>query len=141
MKDIVVDASVAAKWFLEEVHSEAARKVLDENYMLHIPDFFFIEMDNILWKRTSRKDIKLEDAQDIRKAIRKFPLNVHVSTPILDAAFELAIKCGLSVYDCLYVSLAVLLNARVVTADRKLHDVINKSPLQKHVLWVVDIGK
>lgn len=33
----VVDASVAIKWFVEEVHAEAARRLLADVYVLYAP--------------------------------------------------------------------------------------------------------
>ena len=46
----VVDASVAAKWFIEEVHAEAALALLRESNRLHAPDFLLVEMDGLLCK-------------------------------------------------------------------------------------------
>src|SRR5438046_9849081 len=36
-----VDASVALKWFVEEIHAEAARCLLDDQYALYAPDLFW----------------------------------------------------------------------------------------------------
>jgi predicted nucleic acid-binding protein len=44
----VVDASVALKWFLPEVHSDAAARLLREGYRLHAPDLIRAEFGNVL---------------------------------------------------------------------------------------------
>ncbi len=54
MSVLVVDASVAAKWFFEEQYADAAQEILDVNYQLHVPDFFRLEMDSIIAKRLRR---------------------------------------------------------------------------------------
>ena len=38
MSRVVVDASVAVKWFLPEIHSEAALRYLDGDYERVAPD-------------------------------------------------------------------------------------------------------
>jgi len=50
----VVDASVGIKWFVPEIHSDAARRLLTEDSILLVPDLFFPEIGNILWKRVRR---------------------------------------------------------------------------------------
>ncbi|MDQ2800574.1 MAG: type II toxin-antitoxin system VapC family toxin, partial [Armatimonadota bacterium] len=66
----MVDASVAVKWFLPEVHDEAARRLLKNdhfvaNQRLQIPDFFFAEVSNILWKKIRRQELSLEQGQTL----------------------------------------------------------------------------
>ncbi|MCX6646640.1 MAG: type II toxin-antitoxin system VapC family toxin [bacterium] len=139
MINLVVDASVAAKWFLEEEYSESARKFMSDDYSLHVPDYFFIEIDNVLWKKIGGKVIKQADARNIRSVIRKIPFHNHPTSLLLDAAFELATKTGLSVYDCIYLSLAIQLETRLVTADKKLCELLKKSPVRNNILWVEDV--
>jgi predicted nucleic acid-binding protein len=40
----VIDASVEIKWFIPEVHSAAAQRLLSGNHELLIPDLFFPEV-------------------------------------------------------------------------------------------------
>ena len=63
----VVDASVAAKWFLPELHKDKAeellRDFLDEKLDLIAPDLIISEVGNILWKRsTLRGEISVTQA-------------------------------------------------------------------------------
>ena len=48
----VVDASVAIKWFVPEIHSDAALRLRGEAYELIAPDLLILEIGNILWKRS-----------------------------------------------------------------------------------------
>ena len=61
MSTYVVDASVAAKWFIEEEHTAAARSVLDQRNDLHVPDIFLVETDSIVCKWVRRGIITAVD--------------------------------------------------------------------------------
>jgi len=54
------------------------------------------------------------------------------------AALELAIVLDRTVYDCLYLALAVAQDVAVVTADRKFYAEVIESSLADHVQWVED---
>ncbi|MBI5117127.1 type II toxin-antitoxin system VapC family toxin [Candidatus Poribacteria bacterium] len=66
--------------------------------------------------------------------------NDHSFVLFLDSAFAIAVRTRQSIYDCLYVALAALLKGKMVTADRKLYDDLQKSPFKKQVVSVADIG-
>ncbi|MFH1515233.1 MAG: type II toxin-antitoxin system VapC family toxin, partial [bacterium] len=68
MSTLIVDASVAAKWFFEEVHTEKALNILDEKYTLYAPDYFMLEITNLLCKRIRRKEITKKESDSIRNA-------------------------------------------------------------------------
>jgi predicted nucleic acid-binding protein len=135
----IVDASVTAKWFIEEEYGEAALSVLDEKNQLHAPDFLLLEMDSIICKWTRRDVVSPVEGTEIRDAFRQYPVQHHPFISFLDSAFAIANQTGQSVYDCLYVALAALLKGRMVTADRRLYDVLKNGPFKKHIVWIGDI--
>lgn len=135
----VVDASVAAKWFFDEEHHEFARRVLSQGNELHVPDFFLLEMDSILSKRIRLGEIEESDGRTIRSAVRRLPLRRHPFVPLMDFGYELAINSRASIYDCLYVALATVLDGEVVTADRRLVRRLSGSPFSDRVRWVEDV--
>jgi len=141
MSTLVVDASVAAKLFVEEDLSEAALSVLDVSNQLHAPDFLFLEMDNVICKWVRRGVITESEGGDIRAAFRRIPIKVHPFVSLRDSAYYIANQTRRSVYDCLYVALAVFLNGWMVTADRRLYKGLVSGPFGEHVMWVEDIGE
>jgi predicted nucleic acid-binding protein len=100
----------------------------------------FPEVGNILWKKVRRGDLTEEQARGIGHLVVVAPLAVHPSAPLLEAALEIALRTGRTVYDSLYVALAVQLNTRMVTADEKLYNALKDGPLGTRILWVEDVG-
>lgn len=138
MSRLVVDASVAIKWYVPEVHSAVAARLLEGADELLAPDLIFPEFGNILWKKRRLGEIREAEAREILKALRTVPLQVYPSEPLLDAAFEIAIGLNRSVYDSLYVALAESQDCRFVTADRKLHNALQSTPLAKSIAWIAE---
>ncbi len=139
MTRLTVDASVGVKWALEEVHSEAARRLLDGGYSLIIPDLFFPETGNILWKKARQGELAADEVPPALEAILSVNLAVHASQPLISLAVEIALESGRTVYDSLYVALASSEDAPLVTADEKLFNALSQGPLAPHVVWVGNI--
>jgi predicted nucleic acid-binding protein len=133
---LIVDASIAAKWFTEEEYSEEALCLLGGKYPLHAPDFFHLEMDSIICKWVRRGIIGKDEGETVRATLKRLPIHTHPFSPFRDSAYAIASRTGRSVYDCLYVALAVLLKGRMITADRKLYDGLKHSPFKKHIVWI-----
>ena len=135
----VVDASVAAKWFFDEVHTAQARRLLDPSHGLSAPEFLLVEVDSLLCKRAAREEITADEARRIRKALRRMPLRTHALPPLQDLAFEVALRTTCSIYDALYVALAALTRQPLVTADRRLLGKLATGLFARHVLWIEDL--
>ena len=127
MSLVVVDASVAAKWFLPE-NGEAlvsqALALLDaydkEEVRFVVPDLFYVETASAIWKavRAGRVPRAFADQALVLLTQRKFP--TVPSLKLVDQAFQIAADHGRTVYDCLYVALAVQTNSQLITADERL---------------------
>ena len=140
MSDLVVDASVAVKWLLPEVHAELAGRLLEANHVLRAPDLPFPEVGNALWKRVRRREVLAAEAAVAIQALAVAPLRVHATRPLLALALDVATRTGRSVYDGLYVAVALVAQARLVTADRKLYDALARGPLRASVAWLEDLA-
>jgi predicted nucleic acid-binding protein len=66
---LVVDASVAIKWFVEEVRSDAARAVLDSGEPLIAPDLIVPEACNAAWKKVRRGELSQEHGAAVARAL------------------------------------------------------------------------
>jgi predicted nucleic acid-binding protein len=120
-RTLVVDASVAAKWLLPEPDSDAAARLLEERgIVFHVPELFDAELGNALWKRVQRREIDADEASALVALVSRIPATRHRHDALLEGALAIALKLSITVYDALYVALAIALNARLVTSDRWL---------------------
>jgi predicted nucleic acid-binding protein len=86
----------------------------------YVPDLFFIECTNILWKYVRRFDYPADVArQDIADLIR-LPLQIVSTAALAEDALALAVEHGSTAYDSAYVALAGRLPLPFVTADEVL---------------------
>lgn len=135
----VVDASVAVKWFVPEVHSVAAAKLLRRKAVLYAPELILAEFGNILWKKCRRKEVSPEEAAGILSDFRRAAMTVVPHDGLLDGALEFALSHRRSFYDSLYLSLAVSLGAPLVTADRAFYDAVAATDRSDLIVWVEDV--
>jgi predicted nucleic acid-binding protein len=139
MSVYVTDASVAVKWYVPEIHSDEALRLLEPGNELHVPDLMQAEVGNILWKKTRRGELTPSEARRVIRAILVVPLQVHATSSLLEGALDIALRADRTVYDALYVALAVALDVPLVTADRRLFQALARSTLRRHVTWVEDV--
>ena len=140
MSALIVDACVAAEWFTDEPFSEKALLLLEDRFRLHAPDFILFEFDSLVCKWVRRGIVTEREAGAARTAFANMPIQYHNTETLRDAAFRIAAKTGRAFYDCLYLALAVLLNEKLITADRKLYNAMRPGPLGKQLLWLGDIS-
>ena len=135
----VVDSSVGMKWFVPEVHSSDAQRLQNPTAELHVPTFFDVEMANILWKKIQRDELTRGEADDILNQLPHLPMTRHAEAPFLSIAFDLAAQTQRTVYDCLYLALAIQLGGQMVTADKRLSNALSGTSWDTHICWVEDI--
>ena len=139
MSDYVVDAGVAVKWFLTEVHWAAAARIQGRENRLHTPAFFSLEFGNVLCKKVRRGEISSQEAGTILDKLQRVNIRRHQDELLLGPAFLLATETRRSLYDCLYLTLALRLRIRLVTADRRFLGALIGTGFASHVLWIEDI--
>jgi predicted nucleic acid-binding protein len=136
MKVCVVDASVVAAAFFQEVDAKAAGALLASEAELHAPDLIYAEFANVVWKRYGRREVDEQEAEDLLADFQRLPLRITPCSELAAVALPLALRTGRTVYDCLYLALAVRLKAVMVSSDRRLVNALARGPLGKHVAWV-----
>ncbi len=142
MKTVVVDASVAAKWLIEEPGSDASLQLRASEYELVCPDLLFLEVGNVIWRKVRAGEIEEVDGRVMIAAILDAPMQIESAAALLPAAWEIAVRHDRSVYDGVYLALAVALDAQLVTADRRLARALGGSALEERVVSVdsLDLG-
>jgi predicted nucleic acid-binding protein len=135
----VVDASVAAKWLLPEQHTERAEILLERGTSLLAPDLLYAEVANVLWKRVVRGEVTEDVAADALSLLLRVDLAVTAAANLAPQAFAVACELRLTVYDSLYVALALESNTPLVTADRRLCNVLRTAVLGDRAIWIGDL--
>jgi predicted nucleic acid-binding protein len=138
--NLVIDASVLIKFYVPEILSDQAERLLakvgNKDIDLLAPDLIYPEAGNILWKKQRLKELTHSEAEEITDAILSLPLMIEASKSLLPLAVDIAIACGITVYDASYLSLAKVYETTLITADRKLVDVLAKTDLKDSVIWL-----
>lgn len=114
---IVIDASVALKWVLDEPGSEAAVALRDQE--LIAPALWLAEAANALWRHARIGEIDGDEAAARFSELMNAPVASLPIEPYLEQALKLAVEIGHPVYDCIYLALALHHQTHVVTADRR----------------------
>lgn len=121
----VVDASVGIKLFLVEPLADRADHLFGSlaatpPARLHVPDLFYVECTNILWKYVRRFGYSPEAArQDVADLVR-LPLRAASMADLAEDALALALEHGITADDAAYVAVAQRLSLPLVTADEAL---------------------
>lgn len=128
MSDVVVDSSVAVKWFLTEPDTPAALRVYDQTTLaggrLFVLDLALVEIANALWKRYHRGLMSRPQVDERLETLLRSPVEVRPAAPLLLQGFAIAADYDRSVYDALFVALAADLGLPGVTADEPLHGAV-----------------
>lgn len=131
MDKVVIDASVAVKWFITEPFSTEARKVLDSYsgglLRFFAPDLIHAELGNTIWKKHLFQGLAKDDAYQILDEFSKLPITFLPSSTLVDDAFRLAVAHRRSVYDAMYLALSVRESCPLVTADERLVNAVSSA--------------
>lgn len=130
---VVIDASVAIKWFSSRNESDLERAIelqnlhLSRQCLLFAPMLLIYEVSNALRFNPHFAD------PDLRSAIESlYDLDLTIVPPGLELALRsarVANTYGVTVYDASYLCLAEKLQTPLVTADMKFHAKTRSSKL------------
>lgn len=130
MKDVVIDSSVAIKWIVPQAYSQKAGEVLADyeagGLRLLAPDLLNAEVGNILWKYHRFQGLAKSDLHEALEVFKGLNWTITSSTLLLDDAVNLAIDYGRTVYDSLFISLALREDCQLITADERLVNAVSQ---------------
>lgn len=131
---LIVDASVAIKWFIEEPDSDRARTLLGGSERLLAPDLVVIEVCNAAWRRARLGDIVDKQAVAIAELIGRMPWTLEPSTGLAPRATAISLALDHPVYDCFYLAAAERHEAPVVTADGRFIRRLAETPWRRRAI-------
>lgn len=123
--DCVVDASVGIKLFLVESLSDRADVLFahlakEPPAQFYVPDLFFVECTNILWKYVQRHGYPAQSAEQDVADLLRLPLQPVSARELVRDALAIAVAHKITAYDATYVALSRRLSLPLVTADESL---------------------
>ena len=120
----VLDCSVAAKWILPEPDRTAALGLFDRyaagEVLLIAPDLLLMEFASLLSKRHRRKELSAQQAQAAFRLMSNCAPRLFDTRQQISRALDLSLQHQLSLWDCVYLALAIEHDCPVLTADRRL---------------------
>lgn len=137
---IVIDASVALKWYLPDEDKVIEADLLAADFFkgraeLLVPTLFDYEITNTLKVAVVRNRISEADAVAAIAKFQMLKIKRHDFPPHQDAAFRLALRYQRSAYDAAYLALAEANNLNLYTGDKRLFNAVSQS-----LTWVKWIG-
>lgn len=125
---LVIDSSVVVKWYVAEHDSVQAIVLFDlwtnDDIELFAPDLLLIEVGNILWKKQRIGAMTSIQAQKTTSTVTALTIPWSDSHELLPQAISIAIKHDRTVYDSIYLALAIQLGCPFVTADDRLANAV-----------------
>jgi predicted nucleic acid-binding protein len=116
---LVVDASVALKWVLDEPDSYLAHALAEGEEEILVPDFWLNEATNICWLQVRKGKWSEAEAREGLALLRALvPPTPTADLDLHDVALNIGMAVNHSTYDTLYLAFAIAMGARgVVVAD------------------------
>lgn len=125
---LVVDASVVIKWFVPEAGSDAASRLLASENRLEAPDLLFAEIANAIWEKVLRGQLTRAESESLVSDFEKIGVSTTPCRALASDAHAIALITSRSVYDSMYVALALRLDTRVITADERFFHALQSFP-------------
>lgn len=123
---LVIDASVALKWVLNEPDKDAADALMRDD--LFAPDLLRIEAANALWAIQRRGGMTADEVQNRLALLVASPVRFSSYPDDVDEALSIACRLKHPVYDCVYLALAIRERATMVTADKRFLAALAAAP-------------
>ena len=119
MTALVIDACVAIKFVTREQGTDQANAILASDNALIAPDLVQIEIAHGLWKKVASREIDQSEAIGGLAALPELFERFVPASLLLRQAQTLSFTLAHSVYDCIYLALAIGEAVPLVTADKK----------------------
>jgi predicted nucleic acid-binding protein len=133
---LVIDASVACKWFISEPHADRAEELLAGDETLIAPDLIIPEVCHVAWLKLRRSEITSDQASAMVDGLPELLDEIVPAMQLAARALAIASALVLPAYDCFYLALAGLRGTRLVTADRRL---IGRLAMTPWARWIVGL--
>ena len=141
---LVLDTSVAVKWYLpEDLHDEALNLLQHAeagDVELLPPGTVQPEFFNALWWQHRRADLPLESVRNLWEQFALDPVVLYAPEDLMARAAEIALEKQATIYDALFLALADNFETVVVTADGKLLKTLESTAHSRLAHPLIDVS-
>lgn len=116
---IVVDSNVLAYLYLPGEYTADAEALLERDAEWAAPVLWRSELRNILAGCMRRKSLTFDQACSLQSEAERLLMGLEFEVDS-SAVLELVRSSDCSAYDCEFIALAIKLNTKLVTMDKKL---------------------
>ncbi len=120
----VVDANVGIKQFIPDPLTSKVNQLFAHleypQTEIFVPDLFYIECANILWKYVRAGLYAAADVPADLATLKAFPLRIVSTANLMEDAVSIALTYQISAYDASYVALSQQVGATLLTLDQRL---------------------
>lgn len=134
MAGLVIDASVAVKWFISEDRSSDAQRLLSLDTDLLAPTSILYEIFHALWDAARTGRLPANRLPELADVVPSPFAALIPMEQLYAAAAGMAQSNNLPIYDCAYVALAQREHAELVTADERMFAVARKLKVKAKLL-------
>lgn len=135
---LVVDPTVIIKWYLPEVYSDEALKLLD-SYEIATVDIAVSQVAGALGKRIRTGEVKAHEGKRIVENLTRLPIKFVPSATLASNAIELSAVSVRTFNESLYFVLALREKTRVITADFRWYNMLANGKLRNHIAFVNEV--
>lgn len=136
---LVIDASVAAKWYLNEPDSTQALRWLQEGHDFAAPELLLVEVVNVLWRVGRKGETAPLDTKRVLLSLKGAIRHWTPDAALVERAAEIASSLDHPVYDCCYLACAERVNGVLLTADRRLANRVATTPWSERLQLLAEV--
>lgn len=134
MSDLVIDASVAVKWFVSEEAADQADEVSASDHRLLAPRLILAEVANAFARKVTQELITALEAAEYVRTLPQFLAGLLDIDDLIEPALQNACNHRHPIYDFVYLEAARRRDTRMVTADQKFVAKVSGTNLAKYVV-------
>jgi predicted nucleic acid-binding protein len=124
MMEIVVDTSVIFGFAFEDEINRYTDSLMEsfESYIPFVPSIFPIEVANVLLIHQKHNRWSSEKVEKFLRILNGYLINIEPPLPIneIERIIEVSSRHDLTVYDAIYLDLAIRKNCKLATLDKAL---------------------
>lgn len=138
----ITDASVVVKWFVDEQETNKALKLKrlfeDGEVELEAPSLLEYEVTSAL-RFHPKVRFTLKQFQAVREALDEMQITRDPNAREWNIAYGLSLDSTISIYDAVYIALAVSSHSKMVTADAGLLGRVKSSEISQDLTTLTNL--